>query len=679
MAKESLQKKIGRVRPPRVQITYDAETGGSIEKKELPFVVGVMADLSGQSVTPLLAVKDRRFIEIDRDNFDEVLAKIGPELAFKVENKLSNDCTQISVGLRFSNMDDFEPQNVVEQLDPLRRLIEVRRNLSNLRSSLYGNDKLEKVLQQVLNDNQKLNSLRAEIGLPEPDGGSGKGTTKGEPAKPLAAVTVTTEVSLLEKILKEGRLVSSEGQHEAAKKWIEALVEQVLNSEMKVSADTEAMLNRRIADIDQALSNQLNEVMHSEPFQKLEAAWRGLKYFVFQTETSPLLKIKVFNISKGDLLKDLIKASEFGQSAMFNKIEDEGYGVFGGAPFGALVGDYEFSHHPQDIEILEKMSNIAAAANAPFLAAVSPKMFNFESFTALSGPNDLKKIFDAEAYARWTMLRRSDDSRYVGLCLPHVLMRLPYGTDTVPVEEFDYEERVDDHSKYLWGNTAYAFATRLTDAFARYGWCAAIRGSEGGGLLEGLPAQTFSTDEGNLVTGCPTEIAITDRRENELAKLGFIPLCHYKGTYAAVFMGAQSIQEPQLYLADEANANASLSVQLQYILAASRFAQYVKKMMRDRVGSFMSREQCEQFLNSWLTNYVLLDDLASQELKAKFPLRDSRGVIVENRSIPDAYNAILYLRPHFQLDEMAVSLRVVVRLPKGTIGRSLSTASISAF
>jgi type VI secretion system protein ImpC len=677
MPKESLQKKIGRVRPPRVQIIYEAETGGAIEKRELPFVVGVMADLSGQPDKPLLPVKDRRFIEIDRDNFDEVLAKIEPQLAFKVENKLSNDSTQISVGLRFSNMEDFEPQNLVEQLDPLRRLIELRRKLSNLRSSLYGNDKLEEVLQQVLNDNQKLDRLRTEVGLPEPDAGSGKGTNIGEPAKPLAAIAVTTEVSLLEKILKEGRLVPTEEQHEAAKQWIKALVEQVLNREMKVSADTEAMLNRRIANIDQALSNQLNEVMHSEPFQKLEAAWRGLKYFVFQTETSTGLKIKVFNISKGDLLKDLIKASEFDQGAMFNKIDDEGYGVLGGAPFGVLVGDYEFSHHPQDIEILEKMSNIAAAANAPFLAAVSPKMFNFESFTALSGPSDLKKIFDGEVYARWTMFRRSDDSRYVGLCLPRVLMRLPYGTETAPVEEFDYEERVDDHSKYLWGNTAYAFATRLTDAFARYGWCAAIRGVEGGGLVEALPAQTFSTDEGNLVTECPTEIAITDRRESELAKLGFIPLCHYKGTYAAVFMGAQSTQKPQLYLADEANANARLSVQLQYILAASRFAHYLKAMMRDKIGSFTSREQCEQFLNRWLSNYVLLDDLASQELKAKFPLRDSRGVVVENPSIPAAYNAILYLRPHFQLDEMAVSLRVVVRLPKGLIGRPLSTPSIS--
>jgi type VI secretion system protein ImpC len=226
---------------------------------------------------------------------------------------------------------------------------------------------------------------------------------------------------------------------------MQALVEQVLNREMEVSPDTEAMLNGRIAAIDQALSNQLNEVMHSEPFQKLEATWRGLKYFVFQTETSTGLKIKVFNISKKDLLKDLRKALEIDQSAMFNKIHDGGYGVLGGAPFGALVGDYEFSRHPDDMEILEKMSNIAATAHAPFIAAASPKMFNFESFAELSGPCDLKKIFDGEVHSKWSMFRRSDDSRYIGLCLPHVLMRLPYGTFTAPVEEFNYEERVDDH------------------------------------------------------------------------------------------------------------------------------------------------------------------------------------------------------------------------------------------
>src|SRR5262252_5751411 len=335
-----------------------------------------------------------------------------------------------------------------------------------------------------------------------------------EAAKPLASVATTVEDgSLLDKILREGRLAPTEEERETAKQCVEALVEQVVTKEMKVSTDTEAMLNARIAAIDQALTTQLNEIMHAEAFQKLEGAWRGLKYLVFQTETSTMLKIKVFNISRGDLLKDLRKASEFDQSAMFKKVHDEGYGVLGGAPFGALVGDYEFGRHPDDMEVLEKMSNIASAAHAPFLAAAGTKMFGWDSFTELAGPRDLAKIFDNDLYARWKSFRESDDSMYVGLAMPHILMRPPYGEGSVTLEAFDFEENVDgrDHSKYLWANAAYAFAARLTDAFARYEWCAAIRGVEGGGLVEGLPTHTFTTDDGDIAVKCPTEIAITDR------------------------------------------------------------------------------------------------------------------------------------------------------------------------
>lgn len=471
--------------------------------------------------------------------------------------------------------------------------------------------------------------------------------------------------SLLERIAEEGRVGQTPEERREGKRWLENLVQEVMTGQMTVSNDTELMLNERIKEIDELVSRQLNEVMHSEPFQKLEGSWRGLHYFVQQTETSSSLKIKLLNVSKADLLKDFEKAVEFDQSALFKKIYEEEFGTLGGAPFGTLIGDYEFGRHPQDIALLEKMSGVAATSHAPFIAAATPALFNFESFTELSGPRDLEKIFDNEAYLKWSMFRKSDDSRYVGLCLPHVLMRLPYGRETIPIEEFDYEENVDgkDHSKYLWGNAAYPFAARLTDAFARHEWCAAIRGVEGGGLVEGLPAHTFTTDDGDIATKCPTEIAITDRRENELAKMGFIPLCYYKGTDTAVFMGAQSTQKPQLYLDDEANANSRLSTQLQYIFACSRFAHFLKTMMRDKVGSFMSRDQCETFLNRWISNYVLLDDMASQDLKAKFPLRDARIEVSEIPGKPGAYNAVAFLRPHFQLEELAVSLRLVAKLP----------------
>jgi type VI secretion system protein ImpC len=481
------------------------------------------------------------------------------------------------------------------------------------------------------------------------------------------AETAAAEGSLLDKIIEEGRLAPTEEERGAAKDWMEAFVGQVVSKEMSVSKDTESMINARIAAIDQALSNQLNAVMHSEEFQRLEGTWRGLHYFVTQTETSPMLKIKVMNINKKDLSKDLEKASEFDQSAMFKKIHDEGFGVLGGHPFGALVGDYEFGRHPEDLGVLEKMSNIAAAAHAPFISAASPKMFNWESYTELSGPRDLSKIFDNDAYIRWKSFRESEDSRYVGLTLPHILMRLPYGKETKPVEAFDFEEDVDgrDHKKYLWGNAAYAFAARLTDAFSRHEWCAAIRGVEGGGLVEGLPTHNFTTDEGDTTVKVPTEIAITDRREAELSKLGFIPLCWYKGSDRAAFLGAQSAQKPTVYLSDDANANARLSAQLQYIFAISRFAHFLKAMMRDKIGSFMSRDNCESYLNEWISHYVLLDDTAGHDAKAKYPLRAARIEVSEVAGKPGAYTAVAYLRPHFQLDELTVSLRLVARLPQG--------------
>ena len=388
------------------------------------------------------------------------------------------------------------------------------------------------------------------------------------------------------------------------------------------------------------------------------------------SETGTMLKIRVLNASKKDLLRDLQKAPEFDQSALFKKVYEDEYGVFGGEPFGALIGDYEFGKHPEDIELLEKVSNVAAAAHAPFLTAADASLLNLDSFTSLGQPRDLAKIYDSTEFAKWKSFRQSEDSRYVGLCVPHILMRLPYGRDTKPVDGFNYEEGVDgtDHSKYLWGNAAYALGARLTTAFAMYGWCAAIRGVEGGGLVEGLPAHNFRTDEGDIALKCPTEIAITDRREKELADLGFVPLVHCKNTDYAAFFSVQSAQKPKLYDKEAANANARLSAQLPYILAVSRFAHYLKAMMRDKIGSFMSRAECERFLNDWIMNYVTADDTAGPTIKAKRPLRDARVEVAEVPGKPGAYRAVAFLRPHFQLDEIAVSLRLVAELPPSTRG-----------
>jgi len=483
---------------------------------------------------------------------------------------------------------------------------------------------------------------------------------------PAAATEQVAEKGLLDQIVEEGKVGTDVTTRERGKSLVKEFINQVLEGQVTISKDTEAMINARVAQIDHLVSIQLNEILHHPQFQKLEASWRGLKYLLSQSETSPMLKIRVMNVSKKDLLRDLQRAPEFDQSALFKKIYEEEFGVFGGDPFAAIVGDYEFSKHPEDLELLEKVSNVAAAAHAPFLTAASSQLMNMESFTQLDQPRDIAKIFDTTEYAKWKGFRQSEDSRYVGLCVPHVLMRLPYGRDTAPVDAFNYEEGVDgtDHSKYLWGNAAYAMAARLTNAFAQYGWCAAIRGVEGGGLVEGLPAHTFRTDEGDVALKCPTEIAITDRREKELADQGLIPLVHCKGTDKAAFFSVQSANKPKLYDSDAANANARLSAQLPYIMATCRFAHYLKAMMRDKIGSFTSREEIQKFLNHWIAQYITTDDSATQSVKAKYPLREARVDVEEVKGKPGVYRAVAFLRPHFQLDELTVSLRLVASLPQ---------------
>jgi len=489
-------------------------------------------------------------------------------------------------------------------------------------------------------------------------------------AKPTAQATSVLQTaapgSLLDTIVENGRLGQTKEEQSKGKEWVKELVDQVLVGQIQVDKDTDAMLGERIKELDELISTQLNEVMHAPELQKLEASWRGLQYLVSNTETSTMLKIKVMNVSKKDILKDFTKQNDWEQATIFKKIYEEEYGTLGGQPYACLIGDYEITRHPEDIQLLTNMSNVAAAAHAPFLTAASPALFNWDSFTELAGPRDVAKIFDNDAYVKWKDYRKSDDSKYVGLCMPHVLLRLPYGQDTDPVEEFDYEEKVDgrDHKKYLWGNAAFALGARITDAFAKHEWCAAIRGVEGGGLVEGLPAHTFQTDDGDHTVKCPTEIAITDRREAEFSKLGFIPLCYYKGTTNAVFMATQSTNQATQYLNADANANARLSSQLQYMFAISRFAHFLKAMMRDKIGSFMSREQCQKFLNDWIKNYVLLDDFAGQDVKAKFPLREAQIEVSEDPAKPGVYSAVAFLRPHFQLDELTVSLRLVARLPQ---------------
>jgi len=488
-----------------------------------------------------------------------------------------------------------------------------------------------------------------------------------EAAKPAQAVELDN--SLLDQIVEQSRVASSDSEHARARDLISELVTQVMSGTMVVSNNLSAMIDARLAELDRMISCQLSAIMHAPEFQKLERSWTGLQYLVKNSSTSAGLQIRMLNASKRELVKDFQAALEFDQSSLFKKIYEEEFGTFGGAPYGALIGDFEMSRQPEDMYFLEQMSHVAAAAHAPFIASAAPDMFGVESFGDLGKPRDLAKVFDTVEYAKWKAFRESEDSRYVGLTLPRFLGRLPFNpVDGQTTEGFNYVEDVDgtDHNKYLWCNASYAFAAKLTRAFEDYGWCAAIRGVEGGGLVENLPTHTFKTDEGEVALKCPTEVAITDRREKELSDLGFISLVHCKNTSYAAFFGAQSAQKAKKYNNEAANANAMLSSQLQYIFAVSRIAHYMKSMMRDKIGSFAAASNVEDYLNRWLTQYVLLDDNASQEQKAQFPLREASVQVSEVPGRPGCYRAVSFLRPHFQLDELSVSLRLVAELPQST-------------
>jgi type VI secretion system protein ImpC len=484
-----------------------------------------------------------------------------------------------------------------------------------------------------------------------------------------AAGAATTELALLDQIVEQSKVAKSSTEHARAKDIISELVSQVMEGTVVVSNNLAATIDARVAELDAMISRQLSAIMHAPEFQKLEGSWTGLNYLVKNTATGQNLKIKMLNATKKELVKDFQSALEFDQSTMFKKVYEEEFGTFGGAPFGALLGDYEITRQPEDMYFIEQMSHVAAASHAPFISSASPELFGLETYSDLGKPRDLSKVFDTVEYAKWKSFRESEDARYVGLTLPRFLGRLPFHpADGATVEGFNFVEDVDgtDHEKYLWCNASYAFGARLTTAFEDFGWCAAIRGVEGGGLVEDLPTHTFKTDEGEVALKCPTEIAITDRREKELSDLGFISLVHCKNTDYAAFFGAQSAQRAKKYNSDAANANAVLSAQLQYIFAVSRIAHYMKAMMRDKIGSFASAANVEDFLNRWLTQYVLLDDNASQEQKAQFPLREASVQVSEVPGRPGVYRAVSFLRPHFQLDELSVSLRLVAELPQST-------------
>ncbi len=478
----------------------------------------------------------------------------------------------------------------------------------------------------------------------------------------------TLEVSDFSSLLQREFKPKSDQAKEAVENAVRTLAEQALQDTTLISRDVLKSIESMIAAIDLKLSQQINLIIHHPDFQQIESAWRGLHYLVNNTETDEMLKIRVMNISKKELHKTLrkYKGTAWDQSPIFKRMYEEEYGQFGGEPFGCLVGDYYFDHSPPDVELLREMSQTAAAAHCPFLAAAAPTVMQMDSWQELSNPRDLTKIFQTPEYASWRSLRESEDSRYIGLAMPRFLARRPYGAKSDPVEEFDFEEEVEgtEHNKYSWANAAYAMATNITRAFKLYGWCTRIRGIESGGAVENLPTHTFPTDDGGVDMKCPTEIAISDRREAELAKNGFMPLIHKKNSDFAAFIGAQSLQKPTEYEDPDATANANLSARLPYLFAVCRFAHYLKCMVRDKIGSFKEREDMERWLQSWIYQYVDGNPaLSSEATKCRKPLAAAEVVVEEVEGNPGYYTSKFFLRPHYQLEGLTVSLRLVSKLP----------------
>ena len=494
-----------------------------------------------------------------------------------------------------------------------------------------------------------------------------------EVQKNSAVAGAVLEGNELESLLQREFKPKTDEARSEVERAVRTLAEQALSQTQLIGSDVVKSIEAIISELDRKLSEQVNVIMHHADFQQLEGAWRGLHYLVSNTETDEMLKVRVMNISKNDLGKTLkrYKGSAWDQSPIFKRVYEEEYGQFGGEPFGCLVGDYHFDHSPQDAEILGEMAKVSAAAHSPFIAGASPSIMQMDTWQELSNPRDLTKIFSTPEYAAWRSLRASDDARYLGLAMPRFLARVPYGAKTNPVEEFDFEEDTGaaDHSKYTWANSAYAMAANINRSFKEYGWCSRIRGIESGGAVPNLPLHSFPTDDGGVDMKCPTEIAISDRREAELARSGFMPLIHKKNSDFAAFIGAQSLQKAAEYDDSDAAANANLAARLPYLFACCRFAHYLKCIVRDKVGSFKERDEMQRWLQDWIMNYVDGDPAhSSDDTKARRPLSAAEVVVEEVEGNPGYYTSKFFLRPHYQLEGLNVSLRLVSKLPSAKGG-----------
>jgi len=666
-------------RRPRIQIEYDVEIGGAIRKTELPWVTGVMADLSGDNAGILKDIQDRSFADVDEENFDAYLKSQTPRVNIAVENLISGEGS-IDVDITFEKLLDFTPDNLVRKVGAkieeikLSRVKEGRNEFYHisqsgpmslqLGESCDSLDKLASADYVGMKIGENTHNLEIDLipNLKDSSTSVLRIVRKGCLAKLLDARNQLRDLLInvddkainsrdIDKILTES-----------------PIVEQIANGIESIPTDCPEDIRNQIeqiiAKMECRLESQMNLIIHHEKFQKLEGSWRGLHYMVAATETSDMLKIRVINVSKTELHRAFKGKSVVGweQTVIFKKIYEEEYGTPGGRPFGVLIGDYEFGPSGLDVQVLRGMSKVASTAHAPFIASASAELLDLQSWKELNDSRDLRKAIDTIYHIAWNSLREDEDSRYIGLAMPRFLSRVPYGEKTNPIETFCFEEDVEanDHTKYCWANAAYAFGTNINRSFYENGWTTQIRGLESGGIVENLPCHVFPADDGGLDAKCPTEIAITDRREKELADIGLIPLSHYKNTDYCCFFGAQSLKRASQYLDAEATHNEALFCRMPYLFAICRIAHYIKCMVRDKVGSFMEASDMQVWLNKWIASYVIDD--GDEMAKAHKPLRYARIEVTNIEGNPGLYRAILYLQPHFQLEGLTAPLRLVTTL-----------------
>jgi type VI secretion system protein ImpC len=646
---------LAETRPPRVQIEYDVEFYGSTKRIHLPFVVGVLADLAGTPSGPLPMLEERKFLEYDRDNFDSCMKSLIPRLAFAVDDMLLGEGT-LSVDLRFESLADWAPHRLLYQVRPLQVWLATRKWLEELAGTLRDGGLHAEPVLRLLADRAELDLL-AQVSVP-----------------PHPNETLQHELAELEADIEAigRRLGAEDGRlREVAFRGAVAMARAVPVYGERALAYPDLLrgLESVVEQIGRRLGTQLDAILHHTDFQRLEGSWRGLHHLVSQTETSETLKIRVLCVSKAELARSLRRsgADQWDQSLLFKKVYEEQYGQFGGEPYGLLLGDYEFSHHAADVELLQSLAKIASAAHAPFLCAASPNLFQMESWQELVIPRDLAKLFSTPEYAAWRALRDSDESRYLGLAMPRILARSPYGPQDGMGGWYREDDTANGPSRFTWANAAYAMAANITRAFSRFGWCSAFRGAEGGGTLEGLPVHAFPADDGSVAPDCPAEIAISDRREAELATLGLMALRHRRGSVSnTAFISGRSLQRPAEYDDPDATANAALAAQWPYLFACCRFMHYLKCITRDRIGSYQTPEELQAWLMRWIMNYVDGQPDSSNARKAQYPLAAAEVMIQASEDRSAVWHMNAHLWPQYQLEGLTVSLRLVSRVQAPT-------------